>query len=297
MPNSAPTPKRRKASMLSTTSASSAHPLRQTSFPPENASAVIDTLRYSRSPSVDTMSLQSASVAGGPKKRGRKKKAKEGDDESIMGGKAKSAVSGTSGGKKRKASVVSADEDEDDEDMANAVEMVVRTDEEREKEQERRHMLVSNLTPEQFERYEAWRSAKLSEATTRRIVNQTLSQSAPASVILAIRSVGKLFAGDLIEGARKVQAQWAGTDEEMKKAIKEKLEKLPNLKDIPESIMNEERHLPLGPIEPDHLREAHRRYKNSNVGGGAGQLNLWQQQSSSGVERFASRCKGKRLFK
>lgn len=243
------------------------------------------------------MSLQSASVAGGPKKRGRKKKAKEGDDESIMGGKAKSAVSGTSGGKKRKASVVSADEDEDDEDMANAVEMVVRTDEEREKEQERRHMLVSNLTPEQFERYEAWRSAKLSEATTRRIVNQTLSQSAPASVILAIRSVGKLFAGDLIEGARKVQAQWAGTDEEMKKAIKEKLEKLPNLKDIPESIMNEERHLPLGPIEPDHLREAHRRYKNSNVGGGAGQLNLWQQQSSSGVERFASRCKGKRLFK
>ena len=169
MPTSAPTPKRRKASMLSTTSASSAHPLRQTSFPPESASAVVDTLRYSRSPSVDTMSLRSASVAGGPKKRGRKKKAKEGDDESVMGGKAKSTVSGTSGGKKRKASVISADEDEDDEDMANAVEMVVRTDEEREKEQERRHMLVSNLTPEQFERYEAWRSAKLSEATTRRV--------------------------------------------------------------------------------------------------------------------------------
>jgi transcription initiation factor TFIID subunit 11 len=260
------------------------------------------------------MSLQSASVVGGPKKRGRKKKAKEGDDESIMGGKAKSAVSAASGGRKRKASVVSAEEEEDDDDMANAVEMVARTDEEREKEQQRRHMLVSNLTPEQFERYEAWRSAKLSEATTRRvsshcktllehdtnglqIVNQTLSQSVPGSVILAIRSVAKLYAGDIIEGARKVQAQWAETDEEMKAAIKEKLEKLPNLKDIPEPIMNEERHLPLGPIEPDHLREAHRRYKNSNVGGGAGQLNLWQQQSSSGVERFASRCKGKRLFK
>jgi hypothetical protein len=35
------------------------------------------------------------------------------------------------------------------------------------------------------------------------IVNQTLSQSAPASVILAVKSVAKIFAREMIEGARK----------------------------------------------------------------------------------------------
>src|SRR5438045_1563084 len=64
MPSSSPAIKRRKASMLSTTSASS-HPLRQTSFPPENNSR---TPAFSRSPSMDPMSIVSGSVAGGKKK-------------------------------------------------------------------------------------------------------------------------------------------------------------------------------------------------------------------------------------
>jgi transcription initiation factor TFIID subunit 11 len=300
--------------MLSTTSAASNHPLRQTSFPPpEHASAIVGTPRFSRSPSVDTMSLASASVAGGTKKkRGRKSKAKLGDDESVVGGKAKSAVSGTSGGRKRKQSVVSADEEEEGgEEMA--VEMVARTQEERQKEVEHRAMLVRALDPEQFERYEAWRSVKLPDATVRRvsflgsimqrvrvdtdslqIVNQTLSQSAPASVILAVKSVAKIFAGEMIEGARQVQDQWIGADDLLKEEIKMKMDKLPT---PPAEIMEEEKLLPRGPLEPDHLREAHRRYKVKGQGGLAGQLGLWQLQQSSGVERFATKVQGKRLFK
>ena len=158
--------------MLSTTSASSNHPLRQTSFPPpESTSAIVGTPRFSRSPSVDTMSLASASIAGGgKKKRGRKSKAKLGDDESVVGGKAKSAVSGTSGGRprKRKQSIASAEEEEEGgEDTA--VQMVAHTQEEQTKEREHRAMLVRALDEKQEARYETWRQAKLPDATVRRV--------------------------------------------------------------------------------------------------------------------------------
>ncbi|KAG0646573.1 Transcription initiation factor TFIID subunit 11 [Hyphodiscus hymeniophilus] len=295
MPSSAPSIKRRKASMLSTTSVSS-HPLRQTSFPPPE-SATIGTPRYSRSPSIDTMSLASASVAGcAKKKRGRKSKAKLGDDESVIGGKAKSAVSGASGSRKRKQSVASADEeDEGGEEMA--VEMVARTQEERQKEIEHRAMLVRALDDDQMQRYEAWRSVKLPDATVRRIVNQTLSQSAPASVILAVKSVAKIFAGEMIEGARRVQEEWVGADDLLKETIKRNMQKLPTPpEDIRNEFMEESRDLPRGPLEPDHLREALRRYRARAEGGMVGQLGLWQHQSSSGVERFGTKIQGKRLF-
>lgn len=126
------------------------------------------------------------------------------------------------------------------------------------------------------------------------IVNQTLSQSAPASVILAVKSVAKIFAGDMIEGARKVQEEWIGSDDLLTEEIKKNMEKLPT---PPKEIMDEVKQLPRGPLEPDHLREAHRRYKNSGEGGLAGQLGLWQLQQNSGVERFALKAQGKRLFK
>jgi transcription initiation factor TFIID subunit 11 len=115
------------------------------------------------------MSIASASIAGGAKKkRGRKAKGKLGDDESIVGGKAKSAVSGTSGGRKRKQSIASADE-EDGGGEEMAVEMAARTQEERDKETQHRAMLVNSLDEMQMKRYEAWRSAKLPDATVRRV--------------------------------------------------------------------------------------------------------------------------------
>ena len=156
--------------MISTTSTSSSHPLRQTSFPPENAGAMVGTPRYSRSPSVD--SLVSSSAAGGPgpkKKRPQKSKGKLADDESVAGGKAKSAVSGNSGRGKRKASVASVEEDEEEGGEDMAVEMVARTQEEKQKEHEHRAMLVGAFDPDQFERYAAWRSSKLPDSVVRRV--------------------------------------------------------------------------------------------------------------------------------
>lgn len=185
MPSSAPAIKRRKASMLSTTSASS-HPLRQTSFPPENANT--QTPRYSRSPSVDTMSLISG-VSGAKRKRGSYKKSKgKGEDESMIGGKSKSAVSGNSGrggGRKRRKSREESVEEEDDGGEDLALETVQRTEEEKQKEIEQRAMLTEQFDPDQWERYTAWRSAKLSEAVTRRVRS-----------LFALDGVGRLIGVD-----------------------------------------------------------------------------------------------------
>ncbi|KXL49662.1 hypothetical protein M433DRAFT_36414, partial [Acidomyces richmondensis BFW] len=79
-------------------------------------------------------------------------------------------------------------------------------------------------------RYEAYNRAKLKTSDVRRLVNQVLGQSVPANVVLAVSAYTKLFAGELIEAAREVQAEW-------------------------------EAECDRGPLLPDHLREALRRYK------------------------------------
>lgn len=50
-------------------------------------------------------------------------------------------------------------------------------------------------------------------------------------------------------------------------------------------------------LEPEHLREAYRRHKLAKEGGLTGQLDLWQLQNQSGVERFGAKTGGKRIFK
>ena len=54
---------------------------------------------------------------------------------------------------------------------------------------------------------------------------------------------------------------------------------------------------PKGPLRPDHVREAWRRYKVSMQNNGAGSLTLWNSQQHSGVERFPVRTGGKKIFK
>ncbi len=61
-----------------------------------------------------------------------------------------------------------------------------------------------------------------------------------------------------------------------------------------EPILKEE---PRGPLRPDHLREAWRRYRASMQSHGAGTLNLWHAQQHSGVERFPIRTGSRRIFK
>lgn len=114
-------------------------------------------------------------------------------------------------------------------------------------------------------------------------------------VSTAVKAVAKLFAGELIEAARNVQGEWITAGE-----------KQTDLPSPPPSANGagaddgaeepEEAEARRGPMRPDHLREAWRRYKICGESHGVGVQQLWHAQQGSGVERFSTRTR-KRLFK
>ncbi|KAK0728801.1 hypothetical protein B0T26DRAFT_699369 [Lasiosphaeria miniovina] len=176
----APALKRRKASAISVASANSTHPLRQTSFPPDDLGTPYGT----RSPSVDldAMSLVSGSqvsAAGPPKKkRGRKSKADKAREQtpSAVGGRATTAMSGVSdgggrGGKSAAAGAGGGDEGEGDDDGPTEVAATADTltKEQKEEEHRARGMLINAFSPDQFNRFENWRAGNLGKAGVRRV--------------------------------------------------------------------------------------------------------------------------------
>ncbi len=52
-----------------------------------------------------------------------------------------------------------------------------------------------------------------------------------------------------------------------------------------------------GPLRPEHLREAVRRYRKGVEGGGVGMQWVYHQQQQGGVERFPTRTGGRRIFR
>ncbi|EFX00041.1 2-hydroxyacid dehydrogenase [Grosmannia clavigera kw1407] len=216
-----PALKRRKGSIMSVASATTTHPLRQTSFPPEDN----ETLFTARSPSADIDNASfvsgslSATAAPIKKRRGRKPKAEKLREQtpSLAGGRATTAVSSTGGAKG--SSVVHGDagveEDDGDGDVPDSgAAAAKRTDEERKEEKRLRAALVACMDFDQYERISAWRAAKLPDAVIRRLVNATVSQSVPSSVVTAVRSVTKYFLTDLITNAQSIQSEWISADRE-----------------------------------------------------------------------------------
>jgi transcription initiation factor TFIID subunit 11 len=120
------------------------------------------------------------------------------------------------------------------------------------------------------------------------IVNASVSQSVPGNVVLAVRSVAKVFIGQLIESARRVQEQQIELTGEPQAEVPE-----------PQPLQDEgfERAPRRGPLRPEHLREAFYRYQQSGEGGGVGMQRLWHAQQEDGVERFGTRTGGRRIFK
>ncbi|AEO55807.1 hypothetical protein MYCTH_2300006 [Thermothelomyces thermophilus ATCC 42464] len=317
----APALKRRKPSTISTASGpTSAHPLRQTSFPPDlddSSSAFFGA----RSPSADAdaMSLVSGSqvstAAPLKKKRGRKSKAEKAREQtpSVAGGRAPTAVSGVSEGGVRGSKSVAGGagggdegEGEDEGPTEVAATADVRTKEQKEEEHRLRGMLISALSEDQFYRFENWRAANLSKASVRRLVNATISQSVAENVVIGMRAVAKVFIGDIIESARRVQGEWI-------EKLGEKQTDFPTppataaptptadggdaddaqKRETKDSEVDDRR----GPLRPEHLREAVRRYRKGFEGGGVGMQWIFHQQQQGGVERFPTRTGGRRIFR
>ncbi|KAJ3260310.1 transcription initiation factor TFIID subunit 11 [Boothiomyces macroporosus] len=86
--------------------------------------------------------------------------------------------------------------------------------------------LLDTFDEETLNRYEAFRRAHLPKATMRKVV-ANLVGPVPASVAIVVSGVGKVFVGEMVESALEIMDEWGHT----------------------------------GPITPEHLREAFRRYQ------------------------------------
>lgn len=128
------------------------------------------------------------------------------------------------------------DEDEDDEDDEGDGELdLVLGDaeydeqaKERSEAKEALRLLLDQFTPEQLERYEVYRRSGFQKGSIRKLINHVLQQSCTPNIVVAVRGLAKVFVGEIVESARQVQV--------------------------------EGKHH--GPLAPDDVREAYRRYKS-----------------------------------
>ncbi|KAK3679796.1 hypothetical protein LTR78_000172 [Recurvomyces mirabilis] len=390
-------PLSRKPSIVS--AASSAHPLRQTSFPPADSLEAQHMLaednhlaQYSPSAdgSLDDFSddneIRSAisGPTGGVENGAGLKRKRKGEKRPIGRPPKKprgNVVNGEEGRSQKRGGIAGAnsmdrggddadaegdDADEDDEaDQAGAgggrvplYEGGQMTREEMTTEHKRKNAFYETMSNAHKERFDSWNKAKLRTGDVRRLVNQTLSQSVPQNVVLAVSAYVKLFAGSLIEEAREVQAEWTAVEgrcadgsanragrrlersrvkveieEEAGDVIKVNGEMDGVVKNEPTSPAAQQITAPAvngttdtkasvkgeaddddppplaaggagglgleieehnrGPLLPDHLREALRRYKKRRAGGPVGFTGL----SLEGAQNTAPRMGGRRLFR
>lgn len=88
-------------------------------------------------------------------------------------------------------------------------------------------VLMDNFSPEQYDRFEAYRRHALPKQAVRKVIQQTVGQQVSQPVAQIIAGFSKVFVGEMVEKARSVQARRGET----------------------------------GPLSPDHLREAYRMYQ------------------------------------
>jgi transcription initiation factor TFIID subunit 11 len=105
--------------------------------------------------------------------------------------------------------------------------------------------------------------------------------------------VTKIFAGEIIERARAIQTQWLEASGESQVDVSEAKGAVTPWKPLKEG----EKEVRRGPLTPDHLREALRRYKMERAGGMAGLMGLDRLQHPTGVERYGIKARGRRLLK
>ncbi|KAI9765293.1 MAG: hypothetical protein M1840_007492 [Geoglossum simile] len=265
---SASSSKRRKPSHATNAAVASTHPLRQTSFPPDEANQIL-----LRSPSVES-SITGSAITGRVGKGGKRAKDK---DARSREGSVRNSVTGRIGVEKVSLadgdSVAGDEEDEDDDENDAGTTMMFDGAGQADQDQEKQKLaiLVDSFNEDQSDRYDLFRRVKLQPSALKKIANQTLSQSIPPLVVTTIGGLSKVFIGEIVEKAREVQAQWIAAAN-------------------PNVVFREEMR---GPLLPDHLREAVRRYRNDGEGGGAGFRGL----SLGASEAAFAGGRGKRLFK
>lgn len=88
--------------------------------------------------------------------------------------------------------------------------------------------LWSQMTEEQLNRYEMFRRSTFPKASIKRLMQSLTGSPVSQNVVIAMSGIAKVFVGELVEEAIKIQARYGES----------------------------------GPVEPKHLREAYRVIKH-----------------------------------
>ncbi|KAF9405236.1 transcription initiation factor TFIID subunit 11 [Podila epigama] len=96
--------------------------------------------------------------------------------------------------------------------------------------------LLDCFSEDQLKRYEVYRRSVLSRPTIKKLVGTILNQQVTQTMAFVVAGFCKVYVGEMVEKAREVMEDWNET----------------------------------GPIRPEHLREAQRRYKLEEVQKGRG---------------------------
>lgn len=243
-------------------------------------------------------------TAGDGKKRPKKEKrgrvgrppkgASRGDTGSLIDGETSTVVSGrrgagTSTNGAQNVANEDASEDDDDDDGGIGDDAGIQggklTKAQIDAEKERRAKFVSALSPEHAELYELWNRIHLKREIVRKLTNQTLSQSVPASVVTTINAYSKVFVGEIVDRAKEVQREWMASLDKLPTGEKNEVGDGEGEAKVADRDM--------GPLLPDHLREALRRYRTGKEGGTVGFTGM----SLEGKEKAAVRNGTKRLFR
>jgi transcription initiation factor TFIID subunit 11 len=91
-------------------------------------------------------------------------------------------------------------------------------------------VLVSNFSDEQLDRYELYRRSAFSKVSIKRLMHSITGSVPSSNVVIAMAGIAKVFVGEIVEEALEVQRQEKANQEGKPT-----------------------------PLEPKHLREAHRR--------------------------------------
>ena len=240
-PSSLPNPKKRpslgsqSATEGPTSKRPKLHPLRQTSFPAQDAPgshASAGGSARSETGSVTNSHVSATSTKVPGRGRGRPRKSAQLHEIDIQVSQAGADTGSQINGSSRNAgrggkSVVSgksgpADQDEeedDDEDLGDVgVSMTEQeakdAEAQAERDMQRRNRLVKAFTPEQMHRYEMWRATSFPPKVLKKLVNGIVSQSVMPVPLQVLGLFVKYFVGEILERAREVQIEYAQAYEE-----------------------------------------------------------------------------------
>ncbi|RAK80401.1 transcription initiation factor TFIID subunit 11 family protein [Aspergillus fijiensis CBS 313.89] len=330
------------------------HPLRQTSFPntmdldsPSRAYSDAGSVTGSFTGSLGGTSADGVFLTTKGKKRGRKSKAEKEREQRAEEGSLRAGMMDRMGSVDAEGASVRAgagggtgqggggggggDDADEDDDFDDEGELLGREEGTTDTEAEKKNLalLVDAFNPLQSERYDLFKRAKLRKETLRRIVNHALSQSVPASVVTTINGFTKVFAGEIIEKARTVQAEWAEAHDQAALAAVAASSSTSTTSNTPTTTNHHlgvvkpqgmiDRGGPLltttaaksemkaklppnphrGQLLPAHLREALRRYKRDGEGGGVGfsGLSMGNLGVRGSVTWAAGSVGGRRIFR